>query len=195
LAKNKKSNFKCNLCKDSGVIEVKGVNTKCKCFIKKEITNWLSPELRVTLKKQGMKQIDTSKEIVKHLSLGFMKTPIWHKLVLNDLIYEYFKNFLSPITYALIDGDKYTEAYVNGDHLKYHEAKNLYLTLGVDNYNKTLETTIYSLLDYRLNRDYKTWVRIDVNSSELKMIDLYGDSVWKLLQDTDRFVIPNSRKS
>jgi len=193
--------FKCEKCKDTGVLKIDGLDVKCTCVVKQELKLWLDPKLATTIRRQGMLNLGvigkktTLEESINTIFRG-IKLPSFFKLINHTLLREYYRRGMRTFNYALITGNDYTEDYVIGNHRKYERVEYLFLILGFDNFNQTLKTTIYSTIAYRLMNGLNTWIYVPKDADKsASFIDLYGEQLVKYIEDKHNFEVEVSYDS
>lgn len=185
--------YKCSNCKDTGLVVVRKLKVKCGCVVRREINSWLTTPLRLTKKRAlGLDLGSLAKSVPMDtntfIKITDLKTPMLLKHILKTLIRAYYLRGMETFTYSLITGNDYTERYVEGTHLRFHKSEFLVLMLGRDNHNKTLETTIHSLLMDRDLKGLKTWVVISKEGVSVSdYLNLYGRNLVDYLEDTTNF--------
>jgi len=192
--KPKSVKYNCPKCKDTGVMGMLSkYDVKCTCIVKKEFKRWLNPAIKNSIRSGvgldlGVISRRWKIEIAKSvLFLGFNNRG-FIKYVTKALIRRYYLLGMRTFNYHMITGNEYTEAYVVGEHNKYHKTEYLYLILGMDNYNKTLETTIYALICDRELKGLTTWVQMpSVEVVTASYIDLYGVQLCNYLEEHSNF--------
>lgn len=193
--KHPKIKYTCERCKDSGVVLDCSSNKqiKCYCTVKLEINNWLDSRLKVIARRYGgtvLSDLNISKTDKTHLFRLYkgVKTDLYLKQILKHLVEQYFKKNMNTYSYELMTGNDYTEKYVVGEHHIYHRVDELFIILGLDNYNQTLKTTIYSLVTERELKGKPTWILIpDLKVATGSLTDLYGQLMVNYLKDTKNF--------
>ena len=173
--------FKCSKCEDTKTIEVKGHKVKCSCLVKEELSKWIKPML-----KRYAKMITVTPTKSKGYKVLFRNSPIGvvFKEYTKQLLRDYYAKGMILFEYHIISGEDFTESYVKGEHNKYRSCESLVIMLGADNYNKTLSTTILSLILHRDLHQLTTWVVVnDEHRNTGSMIDLYGGELVELVDD------------
>lgn len=181
---------KCSKCSDSGtVISTSGKAIKCSCIIESEIKGWLDVRIKQAMRGYSP-QLNLKASPLDNEDLLFngVSSKQYLKTVGKHLLERYFRNGMNTYDYKLMTGNDYTEHYVIGDHTVYHNVSELYIMLGFDNFNKTLGTTIYSLINERQLKGLKTWTFVpDTSKSTASILDLYGQHVLDYIKDKDNF--------
>lgn len=193
--KHPKIKYTCERCKDSGVVLCGSSNKqiKCHCIVKLEINNWLDCRLKVIARRYSttvLSNLNISKTDEPYLFKLYkgVKTDLYLKQILKHLVEQYFKKNMNTYSYELMTGNDYTEKYVVGEHHIYHKVDELFIILGLDNYNQTLKTTIYSLITERKLKDKLTWILIpDLKVATGSLTDLYGQLMVSYLKDPKNF--------
>lgn len=181
---------KCSKCSDSGtVVGTNGKAMKCSCIIESEVKGWL--DVRVKQAMRGYSpQLNLKASPLDNENLLFngVSSKQYLKAVGKHLLERYFRNGMNTYDYKIMTGNDYTEHYVIGDHTVYHNVSELYIMLGFDNFNKTLGTTIYSLINERQLKGLKTWIFVpDTTKSTASILDLYGQNVLEYIKEKDNF--------
>jgi hypothetical protein len=186
-----KASYLCDMCKDTKIIKIEGKEVKCRCLVEREIKSWLHPTLKLLIRRATNLSINLKKHLwLKNATtVVFKRVPIknYNSQILGYLIATYYWSYMKTTPYYILTGGDYTESYVNGDHVKYEKVPHIFLKLGVDNFNKTLETTIYTLIQKRDSLGLKTWVYVDPYVSDSEFENLYGSSLFKYLEDKDNY--------
>jgi hypothetical protein len=179
--KHIKVDYNCKKCKDKGHVFIEGLKVKCGCIVKKELKVWIKAPLNTYLKNLSYKTLG---EGLEKALFKNVKSTLIYKSYLKDLILLYFKKGMIPFSYYIVSGDDFTEAYTSGEHGKYRSCESLLLLLGSDNHNKTLKTTILSLILHRERKGLTTWLSVnDKHRNTSSIVDLYGAEFMDLIQD------------
>lgn len=188
---DKKTNYNCPICKDSGTVyneQKKAI--KCSCLIESELRGWFDPRIKQALRGAGLKISVQEGDDLEGADLLFngVNSRMFLKYVGKHLMTKYFRNNMNTFDYKVMTGNDYTEKYVVGEHIVYHNVSELFVILGFDNFNKTLGTTMYSLLNERQLKGLTTWLFVpDTSKTTASIMDLYGEQVLEYVKDHDNF--------
>jgi len=176
MAENKEQ--VCPLCRGRGAVLKDGKFKKCKCIIEKEIKSYLKPlEKYKVNKKLDISNID--KDILFYKNVKYTS-------FMNRVKSFLFKKFFDgEPDYLIVTGGEYTSYYVVGEERDFHYIDYLFLILGRDNYNQSLQTTMLTLLNDRKINNLKTWIYIYPNTSKSKLVDLYGEEFYEFIMDKE----------
>ena len=180
----------CELCSDSGtVLGAKGAMMKCSCLIKSELMGWLDTRVKQAMRGYSPQlTLKASPYDKEDLLFNGINSRQFLKTVGKHLMERYFMAGMNTYDYKVMTGNDYTEKYVVGEHSVYHNVSEVYMMLGFDNFNKTLGTTIYSLINERQLKGLKTWIFVpDTTKSTASILDLYGQNVLDYIKDKDNF--------
>lgn len=180
----------CTICNDAKYVKSdNGGKIKCSCTIKAELKEWLDQRLQASYRGKGLElDIKADRSNLDFVLFDGIKTKTFLQLVTKDLLVSYFQKGTDTFGYYLMTGNDYTEKFVIGEANKYHTVGELFVILGLDNFNKTLHTTIYSLLVERQLKGLRTWVLTsDTKISTGSLSDLYGYSLVEFLKDSSNF--------